>query len=74
VHADRHEAFECFPIHDGQWRGAFEAQRVVARTGRHGALGIADVLTAVLSAEHGMTVLHYDSDFEISAEVLDFER
>jgi hypothetical protein len=28
----------------------------------------------VLAAEHGVTVLHYDSDFEIAAEVLDFEH
>jgi predicted nucleic acid-binding protein len=33
-------------------------------------------LTAVLAAEHGMTVLHYDydADFEIAAEVLEFEH
>ena len=30
--------------------------------------------TAVLAAEHGMTVLHSDSDFEIAAGVLDFEH
>ena len=37
-------------------------------------LNVADLLTAVLAAEHGMTVLHYDSDFEIAAEVLAFEH
>jgi hypothetical protein len=37
-------------------------------------VGIADLLTAVLAAEHGMTVLHYDSDFEIAAEVLAFDH
>ena len=37
-------------------------------------MGIADLLTAVLAAEHGVTVLHYDSDFEIAAEVLEFEH
>ena len=44
----------------------------MARNG-HRAVGIADLLTAVLAAEHGMTVLHYDDDFEIAVEVLDFE-
>jgi predicted nucleic acid-binding protein len=37
-------------------------------------VGIADLLTAVLAAEHGMTVLHYDGDLEICAEVLQFEH
>jgi predicted nucleic acid-binding protein len=74
VRADRREAYEYLPTDDGHWQRAFDAQRVLARTGRHRAVGIADLLTAVLAAEHGMTVLHYDSDFEIAAEVLDFEH
>jgi predicted nucleic acid-binding protein len=74
VRADRREAYEYLPTDDGHWQGAFEVQRVLARTGRHRAVGIADLLTAVLAAEHGLTVLHYDSDFEIAAEVLDFEH
>jgi predicted nucleic acid-binding protein len=74
LRADRREAYEYVPTDDRHWQGAFEAQRVLARTGRHRAVGIADLLTAVLAAEHGMTVLHYDSDFDIAAEVLEFEH
>jgi predicted nucleic acid-binding protein len=74
VRADRREAYEYLPTDDGHWQRAFDVQRVLARTGRHRAVGIADLLTAVLAAAHGMTVLHYDSDFEIAAEVLDFEH
>jgi len=74
VRADRRQAYEYLPTDDGHWLGAFDAQRVLARTGRHRAVGIADLLTAVLAAEQGVTVLHYDSDFEIAAEVLDFEH
>ena len=33
-----------------------------------------DLLTGVLAAEHGMTVVHYDADFETAAEVLEFEH
>jgi predicted nucleic acid-binding protein len=73
VRADRREAYEYLPTDDGHWQGAFGAQRALGRPGRHRAVGIADLLTAVLAAEHGLTVLHYDSDFEIAAEVLDFE-
>src|SRR3954465_752926 len=74
VRADRREAYEYLPANDGHWQRAFDAQRALARTGRHRAVGIADLLTAVLAAEHGTTVLHYNSHFEIAAEVLDFEH
>ena len=74
VRADRREAYEYLPTDDGHWQSAFDAQRALARNGRHRAVGIADMLTAVLAAAHGMTVLHYDSDFEIAVEVLEFEH
>ncbi|MGY1663043.1 PIN domain nuclease [Geodermatophilus sp. SYSU D00705] len=72
IRADRRAAYEYLPTDDEHWQRAFDAQRGLARTGRHRAVGIADLLTAVLAAEHGMTVLHYDADFEIAADVLDF--
>ncbi|GAB94300.1 hypothetical protein BJY21_004053 [Kineosphaera limosa] len=31
-----------------------------------------DLVTAVLAAEHRLTVLHYDSDFDIAADVISF--
>lgn len=74
VRADRREAYEYLPTDDIHWQRAFDVQRTLARTGRHRAVGIADLVTAVLAAEHGMTIVHYDSDFEIAAEVLDFEH
>lgn len=74
VRADRRAAYEYLPTDDRHWRRAFDAQRTLARTGRHRAVGIADLLTAVLAAEHGVTIVHYDADFEIAAEVLAFEH
>ena len=74
VRADRHEAYEYLPTADGHWQRAFDAQRILARTGRHRAVGIADLLTAVLAAEHRVTIVHYDADFEIAADVLQFEH
>ena len=74
VRADRHEAYEYLPTDDSHWQRAFDAQRELAATGRHRAVGIADLLTAVLAAEHRLAVVHYDRDFEIAAEVLDFEH
>src|SRR4051812_41708580 len=74
VRADRREAYEYLATADGHWQRAFDAQRLLARTGRHRAVGIIDLLTAVLAAEHGVTIVHYDADFEMAAEVLDFEH
>ena len=74
VRADRREAYEYLPTDDGHWQRAFEAQRLLARTGRHRAVGIIDLLTAVLAAEHGVRIVHYDADFETAAEVLEFEH
>ncbi len=74
VRADRRDAYEYLPTEDAHWQAAFDAQRALARTGRHRAVGIVDLLTAVLAARHGITVVHYDGDFELAAEVLDFEH
>jgi predicted nucleic acid-binding protein len=74
LRGDRREAYEYLPTDDVHWQRAFDAQRMLARSGRHRAVGIADLLTAALAEGHGLTVLHYDGDFEIAAEVLDFEH
>lgn len=72
--ADRRAAYEYLPTEEGHWQRAFKAQRELARTGRHRAVGIADLLTAVLAAEHRLMLLHYDADFEIAGEVIDVEH
>jgi hypothetical protein len=74
IRADRAEAYEYLPTEDEHWQRAFAAQRTLARTGRHRAVGIADLLTAVLAAEHRLTLVHYDADFETAAEAIDFEH
>ncbi len=43
VRADRREAYEYLPTDDGHWQRAFDAQRVLARTRQHGAVGIVDL-------------------------------
>lgn len=71
---DRRRAYEYLPTEDRHWQSAFEAQRELAGTGRHRAVGIADLLTAVIVAEHRLTLLHYDADFEVAAEVLSLDH
>ena len=74
IRADRHLAYEYLPTDDEHWQRAFDAQRELARTGRYRAVGIADLLTAVLAAEHRLTLVHYDADFDTAAEVIEFEQ
>lgn len=74
LRADRLHAYEYLPTDDDHWQRAFDAQRELARTGRHRAVGIADLLTAVLASEHRLIFVHYDADFDTAAEVLDFDH
>jgi predicted nucleic acid-binding protein len=74
LRADRRAAYEYLPTDDRHWQHAFDAQRELARSGRHRAVGIADLLTAVLAGDHRLTLIHYDADFEIAAEVLSFDH
>lgn len=68
--SDRSRAYEYLPTNDEHWRTALDAQRVLARLGRHRAVGMADLLISVLAAEHRLDLVHYDADFEFAAEVL----
>jgi predicted nucleic acid-binding protein len=74
IRADRRAAYEYLPTDDEHWQQAFNAQRQLARTGRHRAVGIADLLTAVLAAQHRLALVHYDADFDTAAEVINFEH
>ena len=71
---DRRAAFEYLPIDDNHWNRAFRAQHSLARSGRHRAVGIADLLTATVAAQHRLTLVHYDADFEIVAQVIDLDH
>jgi hypothetical protein len=74
IRADRQAAYEYLSTDDEHWQQAFAAQRELARTGRHRAVGIADLLTAVLAVEHRLTLIHYDADFVTAADVLRFDH
>ncbi len=48
---------------------AIEVQGELARTGRHRAASLPHLLTAAAAEQAGLTVLHYDADFELIGEV-----
>jgi predicted nucleic acid-binding protein len=72
--SDRRLAYEYLPTDDEHWQTALEAQRQLASTGRHRAVGMADLLIATLADAHDVTLIHNDADFEIAAEVLPFRH
>jgi predicted nucleic acid-binding protein len=74
LRSERRNAFEYLPTADEDWQLAIDAQLRLAQLGRHRSVGIADMLTAVAARTHRLTVLHYDSDFETAATVVDFQH
>ncbi len=68
--SDRRLAYEYLPTDDEHWQTALSAQRSLAQQGRHRAVGMADLLIGSLAADHDLTLIHYDGDFDIAAEVL----
>lgn len=74
VRADRRALFEYLPTNDEHWHSAFAVQRELARSGRHRAVGIHDLLASVLAVEHRLVLLHYDADFDTVASVVDLNH
>jgi predicted nucleic acid-binding protein len=70
----RRSTYEYLPTNDEHWQAALEAQFQLALSGRHRSVGIADLLTAAVAEAHRLIVLHYDSDFDTAATVLDFQH
>lgn len=71
---DRQVAYEYLRTDDEHWRAALNAQRRLAQLGQHRSVGIPVLLTAALAADHRITVVHYDSDFDTAATVIDFRH
>jgi predicted nucleic acid-binding protein len=65
----RSRVFEYLPVNDREWSRAFEVQAVLASQSRLREVGMADLLIAAVAERNGLTLLHYDSDFDTIAEV-----
>ena len=72
--SDRRLAYEYLPTSDEHWQTALGAQRKLARDGRHRAVGMADLLIAAVAIAHDVVLIHYDSDFDIAADVLPLQH
>ncbi|MRH86970.1 PIN domain-containing protein [Nocardia sp. SYP-A9097] len=74
IRSRRRDAYEYLPTDDEHWQRAFAIQRELAHTARHRAVGVPDLLTAVLAAEHRLVLIHYDADFETVSSVIDLNH
>ena len=67
--ADRLSSFPPVPTTDADHRRALEIQGALAARGQHRALSLVDGLVAAVAEARALTVLHYDADFELVAEM-----
>jgi predicted nucleic acid-binding protein len=68
VRTDRDAGYEWLATHDEDWRRALDVQ-AVWRRGRIRAVGLPDLLIAALAEREHVSVLHYDGDYELIAQV-----
>lgn len=61
------ELFNWTPVPDGVYRRARSVQRRLTETGAHRSAGAVDLLVSATAELSGLTVLHYDADFETVA-------
>lgn len=66
---ERLAAWPTVPTTDADQRRALEVQGALVERGQHRALSLVDALVAATAESHDLTILHYDRDFELVAEV-----
>jgi predicted nucleic acid-binding protein len=69
VRADRDAGYEWLATHDEDWRRALDAQAALWRGGRVRAVGFPDLMIAAVAERERVTLLHYDSDYDLIAEI-----
>jgi hypothetical protein len=69
VLADRDAGYEWLATHDEDWRRALAVQARLWRSGRVRAVGFPGLLIAAVAERERVTLVHYDSDFDLIADV-----
>ena len=67
--ADRLSSFPPIPTTDADHRRALEVQAALVARSQHRARSLVDGLVAAVAEARDLIVLHYDSDFELVAEI-----
>jgi predicted nucleic acid-binding protein len=65
---ERLMSFPDLPVTDADHRRSLEVQEELSSLGNHRALSLVDALVAAVAEARRLTVLHYDSDFEVVAD------
>lgn len=65
----RRLAYKYLPTHDEDWARAIQVHSLLAGRGQLRAVGLADLLVCAVAERERVTVLHYDADYELVAEV-----
>jgi predicted nucleic acid-binding protein len=66
---DRDTGYEWLATHDEDWRRALDVQAALWRSGRMRAVGFPGLLVAAVAERERVTVLHYDGDYDLIAQV-----
>jgi predicted nucleic acid-binding protein len=66
---DRLLAFAAVPVTDADHQRTREVQAELSAKGQHRAVSMIDALVAAVAEARGLSILHYDADFELVAEV-----
>lgn len=69
--AERRDGFEWIPMPDEVWTRALDLQHELSARGHLRSVGFPDLLIAATAERHRVTVLHYDRDFDLLADVCD---
>jgi predicted nucleic acid-binding protein len=69
IHADRVAGFPLVDTTQADFERATSVMEKLARTGKHRAASIPDLLIAAVAERAGLVVVHHDSDFDLIAEV-----
>ena len=67
--SDRGRAFPRVPILQADFDRAAHVMELLAKSGRHRAVGLPDLVIAAVAERAGLVVLHYDGDYDFVAEV-----
>ena len=69
LQATRAKAFHRIPTTDADFARAEQVVHLLAKKGRHRSVGIPDLLVAAVAENAGLTLIHYDQDFDRIAAV-----
>jgi len=69
VRAHRLAGYEWLATRDEDWQRALQVQAALWRSGRNRAVGFPDLLIAAVAERESVTIVHYDSDYDLIARV-----